>query len=67
MIYEFKCDKCGNVQDELRHKFVKVGTKGSKCEKCGGVTHRIFSAPNLRFQWARGRGFYATNSNEFDK
>ena len=67
MIYTFECGKCKNQQDEFCHKVIKFGEKGPKCEKCGGSTVRIVGTPpNLRFQWARGRGFYATNSERFD-
>ena len=40
MIYEYECDNCNNIQDEI-HGMNE--TPDIKCEKCGHIMHRIIS------------------------
>ena len=50
-IYEYKCEECGNVHQELRSP--EKMKKAAKCE-CGGVARFVLSRP-ARFQ--RGPGW----------
>ena len=50
-IYQFRCDVCGektevgmSMSDVLAHLDSEV-----KCDKCGNVMRRVFSAPGI--QW----------------
>jgi len=54
-IYEYRCDKCGDVF-ELRQKFSDEPL--TTHEKCGGPVHRLISAPALQF---KGTGWYITD------
>ena len=54
-IYEYQCDKCGDVF-ELVQKFSDDPL--ATHEKCGGPVHRLLSAPALQF---KGSGFYITD------
>jgi len=38
-LFDFKCETCGNVSEEL----VKDSDKTGTCPKCGGHTNRIIS------------------------
>lgn len=42
-LYEFECEKCKNIQEEL--VFSKKEEKTS-CDKCGGNLKKIISRPN---------------------
>lgn len=54
-IYEYKCEKCGDVF-EVRQKFSDDPL--TVHEKCGGPVHRLLSAPALQF---KGSGWYITD------
>ena len=54
-LYEYKCDKCGDIF-ELIEKF--VDTPLTTHEKCGGPVHRLISAPALQF---KGSGWYVND------
>jgi len=54
-IYEYQCEKCGDVF-ELRQKFSDEPL--TTHEKCGGPVHRLISAPALQF---KGSGWYITD------
>ena len=54
-IYEYKCEKCGDVF-ELRQKFADEPL--TTHETCGGPVHRLISAPALQF---KGSGWYITD------
>jgi putative FmdB family regulatory protein len=54
-IYEYKCDKCGDVF-ELRQKFADEPV--TVHEKCGGPVHRLMSTPSFNF---KGSGWYVTD------
>jgi putative FmdB family regulatory protein len=42
-IYEFLCNKCGEIEDKL----VSMETIQIKCTKCGGAADKIMSAPSF--------------------
>jgi putative FmdB family regulatory protein len=54
-LYEYQCDKCGDLF-EVRQKFSDEPL--TTHEKCGGPVHRLLSAPALQF---KGSGFYITD------
>jgi len=54
-IYEYKCEKCGNLF-EVRQKFADEPLKTH--ENCGGSVHRLLSAPALQF---KGSGWYVND------
>jgi putative FmdB family regulatory protein len=54
-LYEYQCDKCGDVF-EVMQKFVDEPL--TVHEKCGGAVHRLISAPALQF---KGSGWYVND------
>jgi putative FmdB family regulatory protein len=54
-LYEYQCDKCGDLF-EVRQKFSDEPL--ATHEKCGGAVHRLISAPALQF---KGSGWYITD------
>jgi putative FmdB family regulatory protein len=54
-IYEYKCDRCGDVF-EVMQKF--SDTPLQQHEGCGGHVERLLSAPALQF---KGTGWYVTD------
>jgi putative FmdB family regulatory protein len=54
-LYEYECDKCG-------HRFEKIQKFSDPpldvCPKCGGVLHKLQSAPAFQF---KGTGWYVTD------
>lgn len=54
-LYEYQCEKCGDVF-EVVQKFSDDPL--STHEKCGGPVHRLLSAPALQF---KGSGWYITD------
>ena len=54
-LYEYECEKCGHRFEKIR-KFSDPPL--DTCPKCGGVVHKMQSAPAFQF---KGTGFYATD------
>jgi putative FmdB family regulatory protein len=54
-LYEYRCEKCGDLF-EVRQKFSDEPL--TTHEKCGGAVHRLLSAPALQF---KGSGWYITD------
>jgi putative FmdB family regulatory protein len=54
-LYEYKCDKCGEVF-EVIEKFSDSPLQLH--EKCGGAVQRLISAPAFQF---KGTGWYVTD------
>jgi putative FmdB family regulatory protein len=54
-LYEYKCDKCGNLF-EVMQKFADEPL--TLHENCGGHVHRLLSAPALQF---KGSGWYVND------
>lgn len=54
-LYEYKCDRCGEVF-EMKQKFADAPL--TVHEKCGGHVERLISAPALQF---KGSGWYVTD------
>ena len=54
-LYEYACDKCGD-KFEVMQKFSDEPL--TTHEKCGGLVHRLISAPALQF---KGSGWYITD------
>jgi len=54
-LYEYKCDKCGNLF-EVMQKFADEPLTSH--ENCGGRVHRLLSAPALQF---KGSGWYVND------
>lgn len=54
-LYEYQCEKCGDLF-EVRQKFSDAPI--TKHEKCGGAVQRLLSAPALQF---KGSGWYITD------
>ncbi len=54
-LYEYKCEKCGDVF-EVRQKFSDEPLHIH--EKCGGLVDRLISAPALQF---KGSGWYVND------
>ena len=54
-LYEYKCQKCGEVF-EVKQKFADEPL--TVHEKCGGPLERLISAPALQF---KGTGWYVTD------
>ena len=59
-IYEFLCDKCGEIEDKL----VSMGTKKITCTKCGGVAEKVMSAPSFIL---KGGGWASDNYSKSSK
>ena len=54
-IYEYQCQKCG----EISEIFLRTGEKApKKCETCDGKLKRIISAAGFQF---KGTGWYVTD------
>ena len=46
-IYEYRCNKCGEVREEI----LPVGVnKNLTCAKCGGTMARVPSVPSIQFK-----------------
>jgi putative FmdB family regulatory protein len=56
--YEYKCEKCGQVFEEVQSITAEPLKKCPK-EGCGGTVHRLFSA-GAGFLF-KGSGFYSTD------
>jgi putative FmdB family regulatory protein len=54
-LYEYQCDKCGDLF-EVMQKFSDEPL--TRHQKCGGHVHRLLSAPALQF---KGSGWYITD------
>jgi len=54
-LYEYKCDKCGDVF-EVRQRFADEPLQVH--EKCGGHVERLISASSFQL---KGSGWYATD------
>jgi|SRR5579871_446668 len=54
-LYEYSCDRCGDVFEVLQ-KFSDDPL--TVHEKCGGPVHRLLSPPALQF---KGSGWYVTD------
>jgi putative FmdB family regulatory protein len=54
-LYEYKCEKCGDLF-EVRQKFADEPLRIH--EKCGGLVNRLLSAPALQF---KGSGWYVND------
>jgi putative FmdB family regulatory protein len=54
-IYDYKCEKCGEVFEVIQ-KFSDEPL--AVHEKCGGAVERLISAPALQF---KGSGWYITD------
>jgi putative FmdB family regulatory protein len=54
-LYEYKCDKCGNVF-EVRQKFSDEPLRVH--DECGGMLERLISPPAFQF---KGSGWYVTD------
>ena len=54
-LYEYKCEKCGDIF-EVMQKFADDPV--TVHEKCGGNVERLISAPSFHF---KGSGFYITD------
>src|ERR1700751_4321956 len=54
-LYEYECTACGHHFEVIR-KFSDPPEE--KCPKCGGVVHKLQSAPAFQF---KGTGWYVTD------
>jgi putative FmdB family regulatory protein len=54
-IYEYKCDKCGDVYEVIQGF---SDTPQTTHEGCGGNVHRLISPPAIQF---KGSGWYVTD------
>ena len=54
-LYEYKCEKCGDIFEVLQ-KFSDEPV--TTHDKCGGKVERLISAPSFQF---KGSGFYLTD------
>jgi putative FmdB family regulatory protein len=54
-IYEYKCEKCGDVFEKMQ-KFADEPV--TVHEKCGGPVRRLISSPSFQF---KGSGWYVTD------
>ena len=54
-LYEYECTECGHRTELLqRHGDPPL----ERCPQCGGVVHKLFSAPAVQF---KGTGWYVTD------
>src|SRR3984893_3985460 len=60
-LYEYECDACGHGF-ELIKKYSDPPLK--VCPKCGGVVHKLQSAPAFQF---KGTGWYVTDYPKKDQ
>ena len=51
LIAEYKCPKCGKIEELSKEPLLK-------CPRCGSKLKRIYSPTNLKF---KGKGFYGTD------
>ena len=54
-LYEYKCDKCGSVEEAIQ-KVDDMPLK--KCSRCGGPLRKLMSSPAIQF---KGSGWYVTD------
>lgn len=54
-LYEYRCQKCGAVNEKIR-KFSDPPLK--TCEKCGGKLEQLVSSSAIQF---KGSGWYVTD------
>jgi putative FmdB family regulatory protein len=54
-LYEYRCRKCGALNEKIQ-KFSDAPL--TKCDKCGGRLVRLISAPAIQF---KGSGWYVTD------
>jgi putative FmdB family regulatory protein len=54
-LYEYKCEKCGNLFEKIEPN---TASETKKCPKCGGKAPRQFAAPAIQF---KGTGWYVTD------
>lgn len=54
-IYEFKCEKCGKIDEHLM-RFSDPNPEA--CSKCGAAVHKIVSQTNFSL---KGSGWYVTD------
>jgi putative FmdB family regulatory protein len=55
MLYEFKCEKCGKVIEQI----VKMGTIKIKCPACGTPAKKIISVPNFIVHGFNAKNLYS--------
>ncbi len=60
-LYEYKCEKCGELF-EVRQKFADEPLRIH--EKCGGLANRLLSVPALQF---KGSGWYVNDYGKGSK
>ncbi len=51
-VYEFECEKCGEITEDL----VRMGTSRIDCPRCKGKAHKILSTCSFEL---KGGGWYA--------
>jgi len=56
MLYEFKCEKCKRVTEEL----VKLGTQKIKCPACGAPALKVLSVPNFIVHGYNAKNLYSS-------
>jgi len=61
MIYEFKCNKCSNI-DEASF-MVKARPGMIKCSKCGSTSDRLEVPTSLGGIHFKAPGFYSTDND----
>ena len=60
-LYEYECDVCGDRFETIQ-KFSDPSPQS--CPKCGGVVHKLQSAPAIQF---KGSGWYVTDYAKKDR
>jgi putative FmdB family regulatory protein len=54
-LYEYKCDRCGSVEEAIQRV---ADSPLKKCSQCGGPLHKLMSSPAIQF---KGSGWYVTD------
>lgn len=54
MLYEYKCDKCGEVVEDLRSMADRELLAPCAKDKCDGTLHFIISTPQIRLEGITG-------------
>ena len=54
-IYEYECEKCGNIEEVLQRFSAKPLTK---CKHCSGRLHKLISQSTFHL---KGTGWYVTD------
>ena len=63
-IYEYECQRCGNLYETIVLDGRKAKTQACPIKNCGGLGKRVMSAPSSSSGAASVGGYFAENPSE---